>query len=434
MPAKLGVLYLCYLSLDDPLVHTQVIAYLSGLAERGHRVHLLTFEQRRLARGERRRRRVELSRRGISWHSLRYHKRPSLAATVYDTIAGAAVTCVLTRRHRLDAIHARSHVPAAMALIALRLAGGRRQIIFDIRGLMAEEYEDAGRWRRESLPFRMTKAVERATIRCATANVVLTERVRDQLFGSRPRRPVSVIPCCADLAALGAVSSERDSTRLGLGLEEARVMVYVGKFTGWYMEREMAEFFRVARRVMERLHFLILTQSAPEVMVAELGRVSIPASAYTITSAAPARMGAYLAASDFAIAFIRPCPSKISASPTKIGEYLAAGLPVVSTAGIGDVDRLLDPTIGVLVSQHSQPTYESAVRAIAALVADPEVAERCRAVARRNLSLAEVGIPRYAAIYDDVARARDASLRPAGDVIARPPAAGHARKPGWRSP
>ena len=32
-----GALYTCYLGLDDPLVRTQVVAYLAGLAERGHR-------------------------------------------------------------------------------------------------------------------------------------------------------------------------------------------------------------------------------------------------------------------------------------------------------------------------------------------------------------------------------------------------------------
>ena len=49
----LRVLYICYLSLEDPLVHSQVVAYLAGLAERGHAVHLLTFEPR-LERARRR--------------------------------------------------------------------------------------------------------------------------------------------------------------------------------------------------------------------------------------------------------------------------------------------------------------------------------------------------------------------------------------------
>ena len=94
---RLRSLYVCYLSLDDPLVHSQVVAYLRGLAADGHRIHLLTFETRRLGRAERRELRDRLSRQGISWHGLRYHKRPSLPATIYDTLAGALYATVLVR-------------------------------------------------------------------------------------------------------------------------------------------------------------------------------------------------------------------------------------------------------------------------------------------------------------------------------------------------
>ena len=44
MPRLLRSLYVCYLSLEDPLVETQVVAYLEGLARRGHTIHLLTDE------------------------------------------------------------------------------------------------------------------------------------------------------------------------------------------------------------------------------------------------------------------------------------------------------------------------------------------------------------------------------------------------------
>src|SRR5690242_8399724 len=124
--ARLRSLYVCYLSLDDPLVHTQVVAYLRGLAAAGHRIHLLTFESAPLTHARRRRLRESLSADGIHWHGLRYHKRPSLPATVYDTVAGAVVSGLILRRFRLDTLHARNHVPAAMALIAQRLAWPRR--------------------------------------------------------------------------------------------------------------------------------------------------------------------------------------------------------------------------------------------------------------------------------------------------------------------
>ena len=38
-----------------------------------------------------------------------------------------------------------------------------------------------------------------------------------------------------------------------------------------------------------------------------------------------------------------------------------------------------------------------------ALVDDPSTPERCRALARRHLSLREVGIPRYDRLYREVA-------------------------------
>ena len=123
-----------------------------------------------------------------------------------------------------------------------------------------------------------------------------------------------------------------------------------------------------------------------------------------MTRAEPDEVGRYLAAADFGISFIRRCFSKISSSPTKIGEYLGAGLPVVSSAGIGDVDGLLGGgEVGVLVDDFSRAGYESAARAVLALLDDPRTADRCRSVAHRHLSLREVGIPRYDRLYREVA-------------------------------
>jgi hypothetical protein len=42
--------------------------------------------------------------------SRRYHKRPSLPATVYDVLAASIVAVPLIRRHGLKAVHARNHV------------------------------------------------------------------------------------------------------------------------------------------------------------------------------------------------------------------------------------------------------------------------------------------------------------------------------------
>ena len=401
MEHRLKSLYICYLSLEDPLVHSQVVAYLEGLAARGHEIHLLTFEPK-LDQARKQQLAADLGARGITWHVRRYHKRPSLPMTIFDALVGAATAIRLIRKHKLDAVHARSHVPAAAALIVRRLTGCR--LIFDMRGLMAEEYADAGRWKEGGLPYRITKRVEAAAIRGADAMVVLTNKVREYLFADGSGPPVEVIPCCADTAAIEAQAGARADTRRELDAGDRPVLVYVGKFTGWYMEKEMVDFFATARDELPDLLFVVLTQADREPALQALAARGIDHADFRITSAAPGEIGRYLAAADAGIAFIRPCFSKISSSPTKIGEYLAAGLPVVSGTGIGDVDALLSQDgVGALISHFGEPEYRAAAKRLAALIADDRAPERCRALAERELSLEDVGIPRYDRMYRHLA-------------------------------
>jgi glycosyltransferase involved in cell wall biosynthesis len=402
MYPSLRALYICYLSLSDPLVHTQVVAYLERLARRGHVVHLLTFDPP-LPQERRAELASDLERRGIAWHSLRYHKRPSLPATIFDVLVGAATAIRVVRRHRLSAVHARNHVPAAAALLVRVVADTK--LIFDIRGLMAEEYVDAGRWNRNGIAYRLTQAIQRVAIRRADGLVMLTEAVKAYLLGSPPSRDSAyVIPCCADLERIEQWLPLRADVRRELGVGTRPVMAYVGKFTGRYMEREMVEFFVAARRVRRDLFFLTLTQSEPEVLIRELDRLGIAPGDYLITSASPDEVGRYLAGADFATCFYQPKFSEIAASPTKVGEYLGAGVPVVATAGIGDVDGLIrGRDVGVLIRDFSPVAYASAAEQILALAADPDCGERCRATARQHLSLTDVGVPRYDRLYREIA-------------------------------
>jgi glycosyltransferase involved in cell wall biosynthesis len=400
MAESLRVLYVCYLSLDDPLVESQVVAYLEGLHRCGHTVHLLTFDtdmpqQRRRELAE------DLERRGVRWHSLRYHKRPSLPATVYDAVMGAVAAIRIMRRHRLTTVHARNHVPAATALIVRRITGCR--MIFDLRGLMAEEYVDAGNWHRGGLPYRLTNWIQRLALRGADGIVVLTDAVRRYLFDGRPLAvPLAVIPCCAEVSGEGGAASGEVRAELGVG--DRPVLAYAGKFSGWYMEREMVDFFRSAAGLTAGLFFLVLTQSDRALIEAEFRRAGIANSDYAITRVPAAEVERYLAAADFGISFVRPSFSKISSSPTKVAEYLAAGMPVVSTA-VGDLGELFaDGALGVLVDDFTPAGYEAAAREVEGLAHDAGARERCRAVALERLSLQRVGIPRYDRLYREVAR------------------------------
>jgi glycosyltransferase involved in cell wall biosynthesis len=245
-------LYICYFNTEEPLVHTQVLPYLRAVAGAGVSVHLLTYEKKgRWHDGEPKRRRElkrQLANEGIHWHALKYHKRPSLLATAYDVLLGILYGLWLMLRYRLSVVHARAHVPGVMGLVLQGVL--RRKLIFDLRGLMAEEYVDNGVWSAGSTPFRLVKAAERALLRRADRIVVLTEKLRDLLVESSAAgalaQKITVIPCCTDLSRYDGSASEKKPTG-------ALTLVYAGSVGERYLLGEMIEFFKVLRDQAPRL-------------------------------------------------------------------------------------------------------------------------------------------------------------------------------------
>jgi len=113
----------------------------------------------------------------------------------------------------------------------------------------------------------------------------------------------------------------------------------------------------------------------------------------------------YLRAADVGISLIRQSPARCASSPTKFAEYLAAGLPVIHSAGVGDLDAQVEQhRVGVLVRSLDLASYADAIRRAAELRADPELAARCRSLARAEYDLHEVGGERYRRLYDAVLR------------------------------
>jgi glycosyltransferase involved in cell wall biosynthesis len=92
--------------------------------------------------------------------------------------------------------------------------------------------------------------------------------------------------------------------------------------------------------------------------------------------------------------------SQMAASPTKVPEYLAAGLPVVCNAGIGDTDELLrDERVGVVVEALTDEGLAEAAEAALALTEEAAIAARCVRAARKHFDLSKVGGTRYRNLY-----------------------------------
>lgn len=391
------ILYLTYHGLAHPLGRAQCLPYLLRLAREGRaRLLVVSWESDPLPDDALRR---EVADAGIEWCELRYHSRPKGVAKIADIVRGLVAAIRLARGRRVDGIHARSYVPAALALVLGTWL--RAPFIFDMLGMLADEYADIGYWHRAGLFYRATKAAERILLRRAAAVIVLTRRNADHLteikaLGASTR--LVVIPCCVDLRRFACAGSQE------FPRSDSPMLVYSGGIGTWYMASEMLDFVAVALRSTPNLRFRLITREDTAWLRPEILRRGIPASTVEVRRGHPDEMAGLLCESDVGISFIRPSFSKEAASPNKFAEYLACGLPVVTNAGVGDLDTTMRRhEVGSVVAAFTGDEYAGAWRQVLELLrADARgLRARCRAVAQDEFA-AEIAVERYVALYDSL--------------------------------
>jgi len=404
-------LYICYFGANQPLVQTQVIPYLRELVKGGHEMSLLTFEPGEV---DEKTVREELAADGIAWHWLRYHKRPSVPATMFDIANGARFIRKLNAERAFDMLHARSHVPMMMAALTSKFSTRRPRLLFDIRGFLPEEYVDAGVWSEGGAIYRWVKRIEARLMKGADGFVVLTEEAREIIEDQVGSRPLEVIPCCVDFERRfsGDHASERERIRKQFGIEGRFVIVHLGALGGLYLTDKMADLLAAARSRDKSVFALFLTQSDPDLIVPLLKSRGFGDEDLYVGRVPAQDVEGYLHASDVGLSFVKATFATQSRSPTKIPEYLACGVPVVANAGVGDIDTLLSgDKIGVIADDLSEAGHFQTLDALEGLMQDADLADRCRAAAAKRFDLKSVGGERYRRVYQELtSRNEDGSI------------------------
>lgn len=395
MRERSGAVYLCYFPISDPLVESQVVAYLRGLATAGFRIHLITFEIS-LAPADEVAVHSRLLGYGIHWSCLRYRPGGSLLRKGWEGLRGILRLIRVVLQHNIQVIHARAHPAAMMGFPVAKIL--RRKFLFDVRGLIADEYAEIGRWPRSGVLFRGVKLAERVLLYRSDAVVFLTHAIVRELsaggtLGTEDLSRITVIPCCVQVPATAPVSP---------GPAEF-VLAYVGKLGSWYLDEEILRFFMAVRQLRTNARLMVLTQSPADGLRARLSALGLPGDAAWIGAVEHSQIENRLRHASAGVAFYKSGYSKRATSPTKVGDYLSAGLPVAINAGVGDCDELLTRNqLGVSLNGFSDLEVDTAAARLIELAESPGTRQRCREVALRELDLDRVGVARYRAIYADL--------------------------------
>lgn len=394
------VLYISYTGLLQPLGQSQVLQYLLALAT-DHDISLITYERPEDLRDKAQ---VAVLQRqcdeaGLRWTRLRYHKSPSIPASLYDIAVGTIVSLWIAAARRIGIVHTRSYVPGVIGLLHKTLAG--RKFIFDMRGFWPDERVDGGIWPAGSPQYRVTKALEKQLLLGADVVVSLTRMGVEEMkqFDYLKDRPVryEVIPTCTNMEVFRPAPAASTADGFTLG--------YVGSAGVWYMFPETAACIRILFDMRPDARLLVINRSEHDYIRKTLQAAGVDLSRVEMRAARYDEVAGQIARMDAAIFFIKPVFSKRASCPTKLGELLACGRPVLTNRGVGDVDvYLAQGRAGASISAFNEAAYAQALTELVALVKDPDVAARCLQLARDEFSL-ESGVRRYDAIYRSLEQA-----------------------------
>ncbi len=398
-----NILYLSYDGMTDPLGQSQVLPYLRGLSEKGYRIHLISFEKKERFSVYKSQIEQVCKLANIQWHPLTYTKNPPLLSTLKDVSKMRALATQIVKTEKVQIVHCRSYLSALVGLGLKKRLGTK--FLFDMRGFWADERIEGKIWSLKnpvfSSVYRFFKKKEIQFIKNADHIVSLTENGKTEIESWKElnsnKLPIAVIPCCVDLELFdpNKISTEKkNELKKALGIEDEKILGYIGSIGTWYMLPEMLDFFKVWKTKNETGKFLFVTSEKPETILQLAEEKSIESKELIILSCAHKEVPLYISLMDLSIFFIRPTFSKKASSPTKQGEIMAMGIPLVCNSGIGDTDKIvLENEAGWVIDDFTNASYEKILDEMTEIDSD-----KIQKGAKLTFDLAK-GVREYADIY-----------------------------------
>lgn len=391
------VLYISYDGISEPLGQSQIIPYLKKLSHEND-IHLISFEKKHDIKNKDKllALRKDIKDARINWKILRYHKTPSVVASMCDILIGQFYGLIIANRMNVEIIHVRSYIPGLIALPIKWLTGAK--LLFDIRGFWADERVEGGIWSKAGVIFKIVKYLERYLFRAADHIVTLTEASIPKIIGfnywDKTLPEITVIPTCTDLELFTPPQKTPSNNPFIFG--------YVGSFGTWYMMDETFELFSAILKLVPDARMIIINFNEHKIIRKALIKASIPLDRVEIVKSPHFKVAAYIQKMHAASALIKPTFSKIASAPTKIAEYLGCSVPCIGTYNVGDIEEILEKNkIGYVLRSFDDNSFLNAAKHIISISQNSDVRKRCREVAIAYFSLKK-GVNKYQSIYQNL--------------------------------
>ncbi|MEO7524610.1 MAG: glycosyltransferase [Ferruginibacter sp.] len=404
------ILFISYDGMTDPLGQSQVIPYLKGLSKFGYKFTILSCDKPDKFSANKDYVEGLLKGFPVEWVSIPYHKKPPVLSSIYDYLRLKQTAKALHKKRKYDMVHTRPGLPTLVALWMKKKY--KVKFLNDVRGFWADERVDGGMWDIKKPLFKKIydffKQHEYECLEQADYVTCLTQAAKKEMLGWKNIKgqplPIAVIPCSADLDLfdplnVDPVLKEQFHRQLDIKKEDI-IFSYLGSVGGWYLTEEMMQFCKMVSDRMPSAKFLFISPHRHDQIITAASKAGLSSAKIITSHAKRHEVPALLSFSSYSLFFIKSCYSKISSSPTKHGEIMAMGIPLITSAGVGDVKEIVEQyNAGIVLKDLSQ---KSMLEAVDTLVANPRFdTKRIQQGALEIYSL-ENAVLSYKKIYDKI--------------------------------
>jgi glycosyltransferase involved in cell wall biosynthesis len=350
LPQPKKILFISYDGLTDPLGQSQIIPYLTGLTEYGYQFTILSCDKPHLYKKNKAYISNLLKPFSIQWVSVSYHKQPLVFSSIFDFYRMKKKARQLHKKQKFDIVHTRPGIPALIGLSMKKKWGVK--FLNDIREFYADSRLEGGMWNKKFFIYRVLynffKKKEDEAIDVNDGIVCLTYAA-EKIIKALPQykqTPLQVIPCSTDLnlfdpIKIDTISKENLAKELGIEKDDF-IISYLGSIGGWYLTDEMMKFCKIVSDKIPRAKFLFISPQGHDIITSLAKKYDLPSGKIITRFGQRYELPVLLSFSMYSIFFIKSCYSKISSSPTKHGELMAMGIPVITNAGVGDVEEIVN--------------------------------------------------------------------------------------------
>lgn len=366
--SEFDLTYVTIDSLSEGVGSSQITPLITRLSTSGLRISLISYEKRKPS--------IDLVEHfdalGVTWSP-----RP---------FGSSGPTGGLTRLHKVKLdipktklIHARSDIPAVSAI-----ASRQAPVLWDVRSLWADQKRIIQKSLLNNALYGVYRGMESVAARGCIGMSTLSSAVIPILEQRHKKLPLlrTVVSTTVDLNRFQFSSPIPIKIRA----------LFSGTYNQYYDLHLSALFISELRK-----HVDFETHWARPV---ESDRDSLGVTETKVFPATQFEMATLIPNFSFGVSVCKMNngPSLTAAMPTKIAEFLACGRPIVVNKGLGDMDSLIEEfKVGVVLDGTKENLSKSAID-ILELLLDPELPNRCRALAESNFNM-DVGAQSYLHLY-----------------------------------